>query len=63
LVALSGFPVLDELELADTGISDIGVRHLHDCRRLETLNLSKTAVTPVAERALQAALPRLRIQR
>ena len=57
LVPLARLPSLERLGLIGTAVTDDGLNHLTDKRRLKWLTLSRTNVTPGGVRKLQAALP------
>ena len=54
---LSRIPLIVELDLRYTAISDAGLLHLQDARSTQALNVSGTRVTAEGVRRLHAALP------
>ncbi len=58
---LSACTELQSLVLADTKITDAGIKYFRDMRKLESLNLEGTLVTKPAVLELHSALPNARI--
>jgi hypothetical protein len=58
---LAVFSELRWLVLIDTSITDDGLKHLVDLKKLERLDLEGTRVTEAGVRALHATLPRAQI--
>jgi internalin A len=60
---MKDFPFLRRLRLSDTPITDAGLIHLRECRKLEELRLTGTRVSDAGVRDLQQALPKCLIRR
>ncbi len=54
--------VLDRLDLAETGITNAGLRHLTGLTSLKHLNLTDTNVTAEGVEILKKALPSVEIE-
>ena len=63
LVKLRGLKNLEYLSLGGPNVSDVGLAQLKRMKRLRDLDLSKTKVTDAGVKALQKALPKLKIAR
>jgi hypothetical protein len=61
LLHLAGLP-LTTLSLADTKISDAGLKSLQNIKTLKSLNVTKTGVTAEGVAALEAALPGIKVR-
>jgi hypothetical protein len=60
---LAGLKGLKRLSLANTGLSDAGLKHLEGLAALEHLDLSGTKVTADGVAALKQALPKCEVTR
>ena len=61
LIFVRNLPMLEELYLADTQVSDHGVKHLVTLSNLRLLVLIDTQVTDEGVESLQEALPKCHI--
>jgi Leucine-rich repeat (LRR) protein len=59
LEIIAGFLRLEHLELHQTKITDAGLVHLRGLKNLRKLSVSHTAVTPLAVKELEKAIPTL----
>ena len=53
---------LEALVVENTSITDAGLMHLKGLKRLRELRIVNTAVTDAGVKALQAALPNLKVE-
>ena len=60
---LKALSKLEELNLAGTKITDVGVISLKDVSTLKLLKLTRTGATEKGISALEAALPKLNVRR
>jgi hypothetical protein len=54
---------MESLDLRKTSVSDAGLRHLHELKRLREIYLDRTEISDRGADDLQQALPQLRIYR
>jgi len=63
LASLQGLDKLETLNLYHTGITDAGLAHLHGLKALKNLYVYETKVTEAGAKAMQEAVPGVKIDR